>query len=274
MSRNNHQLVAIIGRPNVGKSTLFNQLLGTQRSIVSEEAGTTRDPVNEIIDHGDYKIEIIDTAGLRRRGKVQWGIEKFSSLRMVKSIQEADICLLVMEGNEGVAAQDQHILQLVLESDRSAILIVNKWDLVEKTHRITADYENYLHEKYRFATWIPAFFISALTGQRVAKIKDLVVKVWETRNFTFPETDLKNIISKAMLNRPPSAPKTNPRITGHKQVATNPPLIRLIARHADSIHFSYLRYLENQIRKAFPLVGTPIQFSLKEAPKLPKQPKS
>jgi len=259
--------VAIVGRPNVGKSTLFNKLVGKKRSIVSDEAGTTRDTVNETIKHENYTIEFIDTAGLRRRGKVEWGIEKYGSLRMIKAIQSADLCMMIMESDEGVIAQDAHIMQSILQADRSPILIVNKWDLIEKTHRITADYETYLQEKYKFAKWIPVMFISALTGQRVNKIIDNIIKVWQTRNVTLPETDLKNILTKAVLNRPPIARRVIPKVTGFRQVATNPPLIQLSGRHIDSLHFSYLRYLENRIRESFPLLGTPIQFSLKEASK-------
>jgi len=253
--------VAILGRPNVGKSTLFNKLIGKNRSLVSATAGTTRDAVNERVIFDNFLLEFIDTAGLRRRGKVEVGIEKFSALRMLRSAQSADICLLVMEADEGVIAQDQHILEMILELGKSPILVVNKWDLIEKTSQITADYDKYLMQKYRFATWIPRLYLSALTGQRVDKLKQLIAETWALRNSTLADQTINDIIKQAVLKRPPRGKYVTPTIHSARQIASNPPVIELVADQPEGLHYTYLRYLENQIRAIYPLPGVPIQFS-------------
>lgn len=253
--------VAILGRPNVGKSTLFNYLIGKNRSVVSEIAGTTRDSINERIRFDNYTIEFIDTAGLRRRGKVEVGIEKFSALRMLRAAQSADICLLVMEANEGVIAQDQHIMEIILELGKSPILVVNKWDLIEKTGKITADYDKYLSQQYRFASWIPKIYVSALTGQRVDKIKLLLTDTWTLRTIRLADQAVNDIIKQAALKRPPRGKYATPIIHAARQVATNPPKIELVADHPEALHYTYLRYLENTIRATWPLPGVPIIFA-------------
>ena len=258
-----HIRVAIVGRPNAGKSTLFNKLIAQNRSVVSDVAGTTRDAINETIQHGDYTIEFIDTAGLRRRGKIEVGIEKFSSLRVLRSVQNADICLLVMEANEGVMAQDMHVMQIVEENYKSPILIINKWDTIEKTYKITAEYDKYLDQKYRFIKNLPKAYVSALTGQRVDKLKDAIVKVWEDRNFEFPARELKHIILQAVTDKPLKGRRTSPQIFDAKQVATNPPLIQIRTNKSSELHPTHFRFLENVIRKTWALPGVPINFSVK-----------
>lgn len=253
--------VAILGRPNVGKSTLFNKLIGKNRSVVSEVAGTTRDSINERIVFDKYTLEFIDTAGLRRRGKVQVGIEKFSALRMLRAATSADICLMVMEADEGVIAQDQHIMEMILELGKSPIIVVNKWDLIEKTGKITADYDKYLTQKYRFAPWVPRIYISALTGQRVEKVKQLVVDTWSLRTSTIADQTLNEIVRQATVKRPPRGKYLTPTIHSARQIGTNPPVIELVADQPEGLHFTYLRYLENKIRDVWPLPGVPIQFA-------------
>lgn len=257
--------VAILGRPNVGKSTLFNGLVGKNRSVVSEVPGTTRDVINERIEYQGKIIEFIDTAGLRRRGKVEKGIEKFSSLRVLRSVQQTDICLLVTEAQEGVIAQDMHILQIILESYKGVILVVNKWDLVEKTHKITAEFDKYLDVKYSFAPWMPRIYISALTGQRIDKLLEQIVFIWQARSRKISPKDLNRLISKAVSAQPPVGKRTAPKIYFSHQVDTNPPTIELKTNRPEEIHFSYLRYLERKIREVWDLIGTPIKFELKKS---------
>lgn len=255
--------VAIVGRPNVGKSTIFNKLTGKNRSIVSNVAGTTRDAINEMLEAGDYTIELIDTAGLRRRGKIEVGIEKYSSLRVLKSVQEADVCLLLMEAQEGVMAQDMHVMQIILENHKSPILVINKWDTLEKTQTITAEYEKFLDQKYKFIPWLPTIYVSALSGQRVEKIKDLIVSVWQNRNIELPQRELNHLILQAVTAKPLKGRRSSPQIFEAKQVATNPPLIQIRTDKSSELHPSHFRYLENTIRKTWPLVGVPINFSVR-----------
>jgi GTP-binding protein len=258
-----HIKVAIVGRPNAGKSTLFNKLIGKRRSVVSPVGGTTRDAINEQIIHGDYTIEFIDTAGLRRRGKVEMGIEKFSALKVLRSVQDADICLVVMEATVGVIAQDAHVLQIVLENAKSPVLVVNKWDAIEKDYRITADYEKYLESKYKFVTWMPKIYVSALNGQRVEKIKDLVVETWASRTFEFPIRDLDRLVLQAVTDKPLHGRHSSPQIFEAKQISTNPPTIQLRTNKSAELHPNHFRYIENVIRKTWPLIGTPINFTIK-----------
>ncbi len=257
--------VAIIGRPNVGKSTLFNHLVGRKRSVVSSLPGTTRDTINEKIEVGDRVMEFVDTAGLRRRGKIELGIEKFSSLRVLRSIQQADICLLVTEAQEGVIAQDMHILQMVLESHKGVVLVINKWDLIDKTPRITAEFDRYLDVKYEFAPWMPRVYVSALIGQRLDKLLDQVMFVWQARNLKIPTKDLNRLISKAVSAQPPRGKRSAPKMYFSHQIAANPPTIELKTNRPEEIHFSYLRYLEKKIREVWDLSGTPVKFELKKS---------
>lgn len=253
--------VAILGRPNVGKSTLFNKLIGKNRSIVSKEAGTTRDTIDEQILFENHILEFTDTAGLRRRGKVEVGIEKFSALRMLRAAQSADICLLLMEADEGVIAQDQHILEIVLELGKSPILVINKWDLVEKTQKITAEYDKYLEQKYRFASWIPKIYISALTGQRVDRLKTLILSTMELRHTRIADEKINSLILQAATERRPFGKYAIPVIHSARQTSTNPPVIEMVADRPEALHHTYLRYLENKIREVWPLTGVPIRFA-------------
>ncbi len=252
--------VAILGRPNVGKSTLFNKLIGRERSVVSKEAGTTRDTINENITFEKYIVEFIDTAGLRRRGKVEVGIEKFAALRMLRAVQSSDICLLLMEADEGVIAQDQHIMEIILELGKSPILVINKWDLIEKTGKVTAEYDKYLESKYRFASWMPRIYISALTGQRVDKVKQLIIDTAILRSSRLSDQKINSLVLQAVTARRPFGKYTTPVIHSARQISTNPPVIELVADRPEGLHYTYLRYLENKLREIWPLAGVPIQF--------------
>ncbi len=255
--------ISIVGRPNAGKSTLFNRFLGQQRSLTSDVAGTTRDAVDEDIKHGEYTFKFIDTAGLRRRGKVEKGIEKVSALQVLKSVQRSDIALVVMEAHQGVISQDLSVMQIVLESSKSPFLLINKWDLVDKSASITADYDKYLDQKYKFAKWIPRAYISGLTGQRVEKLKDVIVELWKNRNFEFPEEELALLVKQAVRDRPLTG-KDAPTILGVRQVGTNPPLVQLRINKTGKFHNNHLRYIENKIRERWSLSGAPIEFSIRQ----------
>ncbi|MFH0912605.1 MAG: ribosome biogenesis GTPase Der [Patescibacteria group bacterium] len=254
--------VAIIGRPNTGKSTLLNKLANKKMSLVSNQPGTTRDTVRTVIPTPEFQIELTDTAGLRRRGKVEQGIEKFSSLLVIRAVKEADIVLLVMDASDGILAQDLHVAQIIEEEKKGAILITNKWDMVEKDHRVTADYDKYLEHKFAFMTWPPHLYISALTGQRTDKIIDEILNVWASLNTKIPSKSLNNLIGDAYASNPPKGRRKSPKIYFASQVGVNPPVIKLKVNYPEELHFSYLRYLEKQLRAKYPMVGAPIKWAI------------
>lgn len=262
--------VAIVGRPNTGKSTLFNKLAGRKLSLVNPLPGTTRDIVRTILPalsllNGpaqDFQIELTDTAGLRRRGKINQGIEKFSSLLVIRSVKEADIVLLLIDANDGILAQDLHIAQIIEEERKGAILLVNKWDIIEKNQTITAEYDKYLNHKFAFMTWLPHLYISGLTGQRTDKIIGEIANVWTSLNTKIPAKTLNNLIGDAYAANPPRGRRKPPKIYFASQTDVNPPTIKLKANYPEEIHFSYLRYLEKQLRQRFPLIGAPIKWEL------------
>lgn len=262
VSDKNRIKVAILGRPNTGKSTLFNKLVGEKRALVSSQPGTTRDTVNAVIETKDLEIEIIDTAGLRKRGKIEKGIEKFSSLRVIKALQNADIALLLIEGPEGVIAQDMHIAQIILEERKGFILLINKWDAVEKTGTITAEYDKYLDQKFAFAKWMSRIYISGLTGQRTQNIADAIKETWESLNTRIPSKKLNNIIGDAYHANLPKGKRKAPKIYFASIRQVNPPTITLKTNHPEEIHFSYLRYLENKIRTEVPMIGSPLKWDV------------
>jgi len=254
--------VAIMGRPNTGKSTLFNQLAKRKLSLVGAIPGTTRDIIKTSVDTGDFKIELTDTAGLRRRGKIDKGIEKFSSLLVIKAVQEADIVLLVIDAEEGILAQDLHIAQIIETEHKGCLLVVNKWDAIEKNPNITAEYDKYIKHKFIFLPWLPAVYISALTGQRVDKITTEILKIWESLNTKIPSKTLNNIIGDAYAKHSPKGRRKPPKIYFTSQVAVNPPTFKLKVNFPEELHFSYLRYLEKAIRARYPLVGTPMKWEI------------
>jgi len=252
--------IAILGRPNVGKSTLFNKLIGKKRSVENAVPGTTRDIIDESIELKNHQLTFIDTTGLRRRGRIQKGIEKYSALRVLKAIQEADICLLLIEGPEGTVAQDLHIAGFVLKENKGLILVVNKWDLMKKGVA-PHDYQKYLDRRLRFADFVPILFVSAKTGKKVGTIFSTIMEVWQSRNQKITTKQLNNIILSAQTANSPKA-KRRPRIYFARQVGVNPPTIQLKVNYPEQIHFTYLRYLENRIREIFPFIGTPIVWKL------------
>ncbi len=254
--------VAIIGRPNTGKSTLINQLAKKKLSLVSALPGTTRDTVRTVIPIKNIQIELTDTAGLRRRGKIDQGIEKFSSLLVIKAVKEADIALLVIDAAEGVLAQDLHVAQIIEEERKGAILVINKWDIIEKNPSVTSEFDKYLDHKFVFLPWMPRVYISALTGQRTDKIIDEILKVWEALNTKIPSKTLNNLIGDAYASNPPKGRRKSPKIYFASQINVNPPTIKLKVNYPEELHFSYMRYLEKQLRQKYPLTGAPISWHI------------
>lgn len=248
--------VAIIGRPNVGKSTLLNQLVGQERALVSPIAGTTRDAVDSLVKHDDMAIRFVDTAGIRRKGKTELKAEKLSVVMARRHLERSDVAILVIDGVEGVTALDAHIGGYAHEAGRSVIITVNKWDAVQKTHRVTADYENQIREKLKFLSFAPIAFISAKTGQRVQKLYGLINEVHKARFVRIPTRDLNELLKHETLAR--GGLPSDVKIRYIAQVKVDPPTFVMFSNKVKKLHFSFERFIENRIRERFPFPGTPI----------------
>ncbi len=261
--------LALLGRPNVGKSSLLNSLAGKQQALVSDIAGTTRDVNNiNVVYHGS-KVQISDTAGLRRRGKVEPGVEKFSSLRTLSAIAESDICLLLIDATEASVAQDQHIAGLVEESGKGLILIVNKWDAVEKDERTQARLLRKLQADFAFVPWAPVVFTSAVTGLHVTNIFKLALEIRERRRTKIATGPLNKTMEAMIGKHPPAGLKNRqPKLNYATQTGTEPPVFTLFGSHVEFLHFSYRRYLENGLREKYDFTGTPIRLEYKDKRKV------
>ena len=272
--------IAFVGRPNVGKSSLLNALLGEDRAIVSEVPGTTRDAIDTTLEWGRSEIVLIDTAGIRRRGKVASGpaAERFSTLRSLKAIGRADVAVLVIDAVEGLTAQDAHVAGYVVEEGRGLVVAVNKWDLVaEKTDRTFDQYVEWIRNEVPFLDFAPIVSISAKTGQRVGKVLELAVDIWGERRKRVATGELNRVLRAATERQvPPIVKGRRPKIFYGTQAAVAPPTFVFFANDAASIHFSYRRYLENRLRAEFGFDGTPIKlvFRDRESVKLPRRKKS
>jgi GTP-binding protein len=260
--------IALVGRPNVGKSSLFNSLLGEDRAIVSDIPGTTRDAIDTHLSWGRSDIVLIDTAGLRRHGKVASGpdAERYSTLRALKAVDRADVAILIIDAYEGLTAQDAHVAGFVVEEGRGLVLALNKWDLLaEKTDRSFDEFATALRAEVPFLDFAPIVSISAKTGQRVGKALELAVDVWGERRKRVSTPELNRVLRAASLRQAPPAGKLGPpKIFYATQVAVAPPTFVFFARHADQVHFSYKRFLENQLRAEFGFDGTPIRLIFRE----------
>ena len=260
--------VAFVGRPNVGKSSLLNALLGEERAIVSEIPGTTRDTIDTRLQWGRSEIVLIDTAGIRRRGKVASGpaAERYSTLRSLKAISRADVAVLVIDAVEGLTAQDAHVAGYVVEEGKGLVVAVNKWDLVaEKTDRTFDQYVEWIRNEVPFLDFAPVVSISAKTGQRVGRVLETAIDIWGERRKRVSTGELNRLVSSATeRNVPPIVRGRRPKLFYATQAAVAPPTFVFFANEAASIHFSYRRYLENRLREAFGFDGTPIRLVFRD----------
>jgi len=252
--------VAVIGRPNVGKSSLVNAILGEERVIVSSQAGTTRDAVDTPFAREGQRYVLIDTAGMRKRGKVYETTEKYSVIRAMKAIERADVALIVINGQEGITEQDKHIAGYAHEAGKAAVLVVNKWDAVEKDGKTMHQFTRNIYNHFQFIAYAPIAYVSAKTGQRVHTLLPLVNRVAENHAMRIQTHLLNDVISDAVaINPPPTDKKKRLRINYATQVSVKPPTIVLFVNDSELMHFSYERYLENKIRDAFDFEGTPVR---------------
>lgn len=252
--------IAIVGRTNVGKSSLLNRLIGEDRVIVSDIPGTTRDAIDTRIVYYGQPIVLIDTAGIRKRGSIARGIEKYSVLRALHAIDRADLVLFVVDATAGVTAQDAHIAGFVLEEFKSVAVIVNKWDLVQKDSNTLAEFETKLRAELKFMPYVPVLFISALRGQRVERILPMMLRIHQERQQRLSTSELNAILRDATaLHSPPSQAGKKLLFYYGSQVSTDPPTFVFFVNDTRLVHFSYTRFLENQIRLRHPLEGTPIK---------------
>ena len=257
--------IAIVGKPNAGKSSLLNQLVGSQRSIVSPIAGTTRDAIDTLIDWEGTAVTLIDTAGIRKRGAVIPGVEKYSVLRAMQAIERADVALLVIDAESGITAQDTHIAGYINDAWKSAVVVVNKWDLIEKDTYTMMEYEKRVLHELNFIDYVPVIFISALTGQRIDKVMPMALRVQEERMVRLSTSQLNRILQLAQdIHQAPTVTGKPFRIYYGTQVRSDPPTFLLYCNDPELAHFTYKRFIENQIRKEYPFVGTPIRVVLKQ----------
>ena len=276
-SEDSQAAVAFVGRPNVGKSSLLNSLLGEDRAIVSEIPGTTRDAVDTTLAWGRSEIVLIDTAGIRRRGKVANGpaADKYSTLRALKAIARCDVAVLVIDAVEGLTAQDAHVAGYVVEEGKGLVIAVNKWDLVEeKTDRTFDQYVEWIHSEVPFLDFAPLVSISAKTGQRVGRVLEMAIDIWGERRKRISTGELNRVLRIAVERQtPPVVKGRRPKLFYGTQAAVAPPTFVFFANDAALIHFSYRRYIENRLREEFGFDGTPIKlvFRDRESVKLPRR---
>ncbi len=254
--------VAIVGRPNVGKSMLLNALLGQQRTIVSEVPGTTRDAIDTWLDFKGENVLLIDTAGIRRRGRLGVGVERYSVIRALRSIERADIALLVLDASEAVTAQDMHIGGYISQMSKGVVLVVNKWDLVEDKN--VAEWDRYIRSQFRFMSYAPILYVSAMFGQGVGKIMGQAYEIYRERLKRLATSVVNNAVQAAVAahNLPHSRGKRL-NILYATQAEVNPPTFVFFVNDPKLVHFSYQRYLENKLRQAFGFTGTPLRLVFK-----------
>lgn len=257
--------VAIIGKPNVGKSSLVNRILGEERVIVSDVAGTTRDAVDSYFENKQGKFNFIDTAGMRRKSKVDENIEKFSVIRAVMAIERSNVCLIMIDANEGVTDQDTKIAGIAHEAGKACIIVVNKWDSIEKDDKTMDKMRADIRRDLAYMTYAPIVFISALTGQRVARLFELIQFVQEQASMRITTGMLNSLLADATARvQPPSDKGRRLKIYYMTQVGIRPPHFVCFCNEAKLFHFSYQRYIENQVRKTYGLEGTPVRLTVRQ----------
>ena len=254
--------VAIVGRPNVGKSMLLNALLGGERAIVDEAPGTTRDAIDTLFDSDEQSVLLIDTAGIRRRGRVGVGVERYSVIRALRAIDRADIALLVLDVTELLTAQDMHIAGYIGQASRGIVLLVNKWDLV--VDKNTTEYNRYIRSQLRFMAYAPVLYISARFGQGVDKIMSRVNQIYQERLKRLSTATVNSVVQQAIAaHNPPRTGSKRLKVLYTTQAETNPPTFVFFVNDTKLVHFSYRRYLENKLRQSFGFAGTPLRLAFK-----------
>ena len=257
--------VAVIGKPNVGKSSLINKILGQNRTIVSDIAGTTRDAIDTEFENENGKYTLIDTAGIRRKSKIKESIEKYSIMRTLLAIERADVCLMMIDATQGVTDQDTKIAGEAHEAGKGVIIVVNKWDAVEKETGTLEQYKKEVYDKLKYLSYAPIIFISAKTGQRVHKLFEMINNVNAQNSLRVSTSILNQVINEAIaIVQPPTDKGKRLKIYYGSQVSTKPPTFVIFVNNKDLFHFSYERYLVNQIRKEFGLEGTPVRIIVRE----------
>jgi GTP-binding protein len=267
-----HLRIAVVGRPNAGKSTLINKLIGEERVIVSPLAGTTRDAIDtDIMWHGQT-ITLIDTAGIRRRGRVEPGVEQFSVIRAMNAIERCDVAILVVDAIEGVTEQDEHIAGYVIEQYKSLVVVINKWDALEKDSTTMLRFNETARERLHFVPYAPFIYISALSGQRIHQVLETANRVYEARHFRVPTSELNRLLRAAVQRHPPPMRGTRRlKLYFASQVRTAPPVFLFHVNDRSLIHFTYRRYLENCVREKFPFEGSPLRLSFRSAQSAPER---
>ncbi len=256
--------ISIVGKPNVGKSSLLNKLLGEERAIVSAIPGTTRDAVDSFMEYEGIPVTLIDTAGIRRRGRIEPGVEKFSVLRSLRAIERSDVALLLIDATTGITAQDTHIAGIILDAWKSVVVLINKWDLVEKDTHTIDQFTHQIRKELNFMDYVPLLFISAKTGQRVDRVLPLALRVQEERLIRLPTSQLNKVFHEAQDHRPaPSLAGRQLKFYYSTQVRSDPPTFLLYVNDPQLAHFTYQRYLENQLRAVYPFIGTPIRLVMR-----------
>jgi GTP-binding protein len=256
--------IAFIGRQNVGKSSLTNKLLGQQRAIVSDVAGTTRDALDSLVEYQGQTLRLVDTAGLRRKTKIKGNVEFYSVLRTERAIQRCDVCVLLIDAAVGIHTQDVKVLEVGERMKKGLILAVNKWDLIEKETNTARDTERQMREKIRTYPYVPFLFISALTGKRTERVLDAAIQVAAERAKRIPTSQLNLLVEKALAHHMPPAYRGNPvKIKYATQVREDPPVISFFCNHPQGIKDAYRRYLEKQVRESFGFEGVPLTLVFK-----------
>ena len=266
-TREGEVTVAIVGRPNVGKSSLLNRLLGEERTVVSSVPGTTRDAIDDHIDHGGRYITLVDTAGIKKRGRIASGpvAEKYATVRSVAALDRADVALLLVDASTGLQSQDLHVAGSVIEAGKGLVVVMNKWDVVEKDGFTFDAAVGALRRQAPFLDFAPVLSISALTGLRATKVLDAAIAAADARRLRIPTGALNRLVAEAVARQEPAhSGSKRPKILYAAQAATPPPTFVLFARNAAQVHFSWQRFLENQIRDQYPLTGTPIRIVVRE----------
>ncbi len=257
--------IAIVGKPNVGKSSIVNRLLGANRVIVSDVAGTTRDAIDTEIVHNGKEYIFIDTAGLRRKNKIKEELERYSIIRTVTAVERADVVLMVIDATEGVTEQDAKIAGIAHERGKGVIIVVNKWDAIEKNDRTMREYERSIRQVLSYMPYAEIMYVSALTGQRLVKLYDMIDMVIESQTLRIATGVLNEIMTEAVaLQQPPSDKGKRLKLYYITQVAVKPPTFVIFVNDKELMHFSYTRYLENKIREAFGFRGTSLKFFIRE----------